>query len=296
MLISLAASSGRDESALRSDSSKSGGLAFAENNLKQMMARDRDDPLWRTALIPETTPEALVAANARPPDFEESLRRALSSRPELAASDINIEMSRINQMFYRDQTKPKIDAVATFSAAGLAGRVQEINFGELGDLFPTEVPAHLVGGNWDSLSNIWAGRYPTFRIGVSISLPLRNREAAANSAAARADGRRLEAIKNQREMFVEADVRNALERWHSARVRYDSAVIAREAAEEQYASEQRQFQAGVSTMFLVFERQSRFIAARSGEVRARADLAAAIADMDRAVARTLETHNIRIVE
>ncbi|MCL2878448.1 MAG: efflux RND transporter permease subunit, partial [Acidobacteria bacterium] len=270
-------------------------LAAAENNLKQMMARDREDPLWRTALIPETSPETVMAAAARPPDFEDALRRALLSRPELAAGDINIEISRINQSFYKDQTKPKIDAFATLAAAGLAGTMRESN--PFGDLLPGGgIPDHLLGGNSDSLSNIWNGRYPTFRVGVSISLPLRNREAAANAAVAQADGRRLEVVKKQREMYVEADVRNALERWHSARVRYDAAVIAREAAEEQYASEQRQFQAGVSTMFLVFERQSRFIAARSGEVRAKADMAAAIADMDRAVAHTLETFNIRLTE
>ena len=76
-------------------------------------------------------------------------------------------------------------------------------------------------------------------------------------------------------------------------MRYDAAVVARMAAEEQYASEQRQFQAGMSTMFLVFERQTRFITARSSEVRAKADLAEAIADMDRAIARTLDTYNIR---
>jgi len=269
-------------------------LVVAENNLKQMITRDRDDPLWHMALIPETSPETAMAANAKPPVFEDALRQALSSRPEIAASDINIEISRINQSFYKDQTKPKLDAVATFAAAGLAGTLQDSN--PLGGLIPGEVPGHLVGGNGDSLSNIWAGRYPTVRVGVSLSLPLRNREALANSAIAQAEGRRLEVVKKQREMYVEADVRNALERWHSARVRYEAAIIARAAAEEQYASEQRQFQSGVSTMFLVFERQNRFIAARSAEVRSRADLAEAIADMDRAVARTLETHNIRLAE
>jgi len=269
-------------------------LVVAENNLKQMIARDRNDPLWHMALIPETSPETALAANAEPPEFEKALRQALSSRPEIAASDINIEISRINQSFYKDQTKPKIDAIATVAAAGLAGTMQNSN--PLGGLIPGEVPGYLTGGNGDSLSNIWNGRYPTARVGVSISLPIRNREAAANSAIAQAEGRRLEVVKKQREMYVEADVRNALERWHSARVRYEAAVIARAAAEEQYASEQRQFQAGVSTMFLVFERQNRFIVARSGEVRARADLAEAIADMDRAVARTLETHNIRLAE
>jgi len=49
-------------------------------------------------------------------------------------------------------------------------------------------------------------------------------------------------------------------------VRYAAAVITRDAADEWYASEQWQFQAGVSTMFLVFERRSRCIAAGSGEV------------------------------
>ena len=267
-------------------------LAAAENNLKQMMARDRQDPLWQTALIPQTSPETLLASNIEPPNFDEALRRAFLSRPELAASDINLEISRINQSFYKDQTKPKIDAIATLAAAGLAGAMRGSN--PFGDLIGSEIPDHLVGGNGGSLSNIWDGRYPTARIGVSISLPLRNREASANAAVAQADEKRIEIMKKQREMYVEADVRNTLEKWHSARVRYDAAVIAREAAEEQYASEQRQFQAGVSTMFLVFERQSRFIAARSGEVRARADMAEAIADMDRAIARTLETHNIRL--
>jgi len=97
-------------------------------------------------------------------------------------------------------------------------------------------------------------------------------------------------------MYVKADVRNALEQWNAAGIRYEAAVTARRAAEDQYGSEQRQFEAGTSTMFLVFERQSAFIAARSREVRARADLAAAAANLDRATARTLQTHHIRLSE
>ena len=270
-------------------------LVSAENNLKQMIARDRNDPLWQLALIPETSPEA-VLANAKAPLFEDALRRALASRPELAASDISMEINRINQNYYNNLTKPKVDAVATIALSGLAGTTTAAGSSSISDLPGGEFPEHLLGGNADSLSNILNGRYSTFRVGVSISLPLRNREALSNAAIAQSDAKRLEARKKQLEMYIEADVRNALERWNSARVRYEAAVIARGAAEEQYASEQRQFQAGVSTMFMVFERQTRFIAARSGEVRAKADLAEAIADMDRAVARTLETYNIRLAD
>jgi hypothetical protein len=45
---------------------------------------------------------------------------------------------------------------------------------------------------------------------------------------------------------------------------------------------------------MVFKRQNSYIMARSSEVRARANLAEAIANMDRATARTLEVHQIKL--
>lgn len=264
------------------------GLTSAENNLKQMMMSGRENPLWNTALIPETPLES----EANPPALNEAIARALASRPELAESSINLDINKLNVQFYKDQAKPQINAVATFASAGLAGTRQTAN--PFGDFPMGSVPPHLLGGNRQSLSNLWEGRYPTAKVGVSISLPLRNRTAEGNAANAMAEGRRLEIARKQMEMLVEADVRNALEQWNSARVRHDAAVIARKAAEEQYASEQRQFQAGTSTMFLVFQRQTSYISARSSEVRARADLAEAIANMDRATARTIDTHGIKL--
>jgi hypothetical protein len=46
--------------------------------------------------------------------------------------------------------------------------------------------------------------------------------------------------------------------------------------------------------FLVFQRQNSYIIARRSEVRARADLAESIANADRAIARTLDTHQIKL--
>ena len=96
-------------------------------------------------------------------------------------------------------------------------------------------------------------------------------------------------------MAIEADVRNALQAVTSAQSRLDAAVLARRSAEEQYASEQRQFQAGTSTVFLVLQRQTDFIGARSREVRSRADFEEAVANLDRATARVIEAQNITLV-
>jgi len=263
-------------------------LTAAENNLKQMMLRNVDNPLWNAALIPDTQPDI----TAEPPALKDALAQALSSRPELAENSITIEINKLNAMYNKDQLKPQIDAVATLAAAGLAGSQQAAN--SFGNLPVSTVPEYLLGGDGKSLSNLFEGRYPAAKVALQISLPLRNRTAEGNSAIVVAEGRRLQTARQQIEMLVKADVRNALEQWNSARVRYDAAIIARRAAEEQYASEQRQFQAGTATMFFVFQRQTSYIAARSSEVRARADLAEAIANLDRATARTMETHQIKL--
>jgi HAE1 family hydrophobic/amphiphilic exporter-1 len=152
----------------------------------------------------------------------------------------------------------------------------------------------LVGGYGQSLSALTSGQFTTAIVGVNISLPLRNRTALANEAVSLAEGRRLQAQKQQIEMAIEQDVRNAIQTESSAQARLESAVTARRYAEEQYGSEQRQFQAGTSTVFLVLQRQTDLIAARTREVRSQADMGQATANLDRALARTLETQDIQL--
>jgi outer membrane protein TolC len=95
-------------------------------------------------------------------------------------------------------------------------------------------------------------------------------------------------------MSVESDVRNTLQQVASAKAGLSAATVARQSAEAQYESEQRQFRAGTSTVFLVLQRQTELISARTRELRARADLGVALADLDRATASTIATQNIRL--
>ena len=127
-----------------------------------------------------------------------------------------------------------------------------------------------------------------------MSLPIRNRTANAQVAIAAAEGRKLHVGQGQIEMVIEADVRNSLQAAANSRSRLEAAGLARQSAEEQYNSEQRQFQAGTSSVFLVLQRQTDLITARNREVRSRADLAEALAALDRATARTIETRSIAI--
>ena len=268
-------------------------LTAAENNLKSMMLPNRSDLMWGAALVPETK----IDLNVSTPLLDDAIKQALATRPEMAESGLALEINSLNTRLAREATRPRIDVFANLTSAGLAGTVVPLPDNPLSGLFPGgfgKVPAILNGGYGQSLDNLVHGNFPTAQIGVQVSLPIRNRTAEAQSAIALAEGRRLHVVQNQVAMAIESDVRNAIQAVDSSRARLDAAVLARRSAEEQYASEQRQFQAGTSITFLVLERQRDLIVARNREARSLADVAQALANLDRATARTIEVRGIRI--
>ena len=76
--------------------------------------------------------------------------------------------------------------------------------------------------------------------------------------------------------------------------RLEAAASQRRYAQEQYDSERRRFDSGISTVFLVLERQTAFVTAQASELRARADLNQAIAQLERAIGGTLEWHGVKL--
>jgi HAE1 family hydrophobic/amphiphilic exporter-1 len=266
-------------------------LTVAENNLKMLILADRSDLMWGTAIVPETAPD--TSPTVLP--LRDAVNRALSARPEVAENALALDVNKLDVRLNKDQTRPQINAFANLSATGLAGTTLPPGVNPFGSLFPITLPSPpsiFVGGLGQSMGTLFGGNFPTVQAGVQISLPLRNRTAEAQLATSEAEGRRLKVQRDQVAMAVEADVRNALQAAISAEARLAAAALARQSAEEQYASEQRQFQAGTSTVFLVLQRQTDLITAKSREVRAQSDVAEAKANLDRATGNTIEAQGI----
>jgi outer membrane protein TolC len=285
----------------------------AENVLKTLMLPDRTATLWSRPLTP-ITPVTLEAPRV---PLEQSLTAALRNRPELAQLQTNAEINRIDTRYFRDQTKPQVDLVGTYTAVGLAGalvprpqnptttsslltqRVNELS-AQAGlpplatNTTGSTVNPNLVGGYTTSLSNLIGQDYPSYRVGVRVALPLRNRTAEANLGRSLAEGRRIDNDRAQAEQIIEADVRNATQTLRSAEARLASAAAGRASVEQQYESEQRQFRAGTSTVFLVLQRQNELLAARGRELQAQTDLNKAIAEFQRATGSTLEVNRVSV--
>ena len=282
-----------------------------ENNLKNMIALDQKANLWSESIVPTDSVD-LAAPNV---SLGDALKTAMENRPELQQSDVLKEINQIDQRFFKDQTKPAIDLVGTYGVTGLAGSVssnivnpltqssllQRQRIDELSALAgldplpvipPQQFSQDLLGGYGQSLQNLLANRYGTARIGVQISLPLRNRTAEANLGRSLVEGERIGTQRKQLEQTIQVDVRNALQSVRSSEARLRAAVATREANEQQFASEQRKLDAGQSTVFLVLQRQTDLTESRSQELRAQTDLNKAIADLQRATGNALNVNSI----
>ncbi|HYE64651.1 MAG TPA: TolC family protein, partial [Pyrinomonadaceae bacterium] len=290
-------------------------VSRAENNLKSLIAENRQAPLWNVSIIPTDS------VDLDPPavSLQEAMTTALESRPELQQSDVVREINLIDQRYLREQTKPQVDLIGSYGVVGLAGDLsstalmgnplaasnadlrERINLlSQINGLAPLPppqlqpIPDNLIGGYGQSLLNLGANRYNNFRVGVELSLPLRNRTAEAQLGRSLVEGRRIQTQREQLEQLIQVDVRNALQVVRTAESRLRAAAAARSASEQQYASEQRRFDAGQSTLFLVLERQTALTTARGNELRAQTDLNKAIAELQRATGNALEANHVQV--
>ena len=286
-------------------------VSRTENNLKNLIAKDQKATLWAESIVP-TDPVNLAVPEVSLPD---ALKTAMENRPELQQSNVLKEINQIDQRFFKDQTKPAVDLIGTYGVSGLAGsissnivnpltasnvlvrqRIDELSvlagLDPLPVIPPQQFSQDLLGGYGQSLQNLLANRYGTVRVGVQISLPLRNRTAEANLGRSLVEGERIGTQREQLEQTIQVDVRNALQAVRSSEARLRASVATREANEQQFASEQRKLDAGQSTVFLVLERQTALTEARGLELKAQTDLNKAIADLQRATGNSLNVNSI----
>ena len=262
----------------------------AENTLKTLLLPDRTNAIWSQPI----TPVSPVTLDPPRVALDIALSEALTNRPEIAQLEANKEINRIDLRYYRDQTKPQIDLVGSYSPQGLAGAQTARAIDPATGI--SRVPPNLVGGYATSLGNLLQQDYPTYRIGVTISLPWGNTVAKANLGRTLVEGERIGNQRAQTEQTIEAEVRNAVQALRSAEARLTAAAASRASAEQLYESEQRQFRAGTTTFYLVLQRQTELLTARGRELQAQTDLNTAISEFQRATGTTLSANNVTVSE
>jgi len=300
-------------------------VSIAENNLKQLMFKDSSAPEWFAQITPTDTPKF----DATPVNLNDALKEARENRPELRRLRLQNDINKIDIQYFKNQTRPQIDLQSTLATTGLAGKdasgapiagtlfpliagdpttsssaflLQQIRDIQTRAMFPLATvplvpalggpPADLIGGYGKDLSNLFGFKTRNVTVGVAIQFPLKNQTAEADLAGARIQKEQLEATIRSQDQVIEVDVRNAAQAVETSRRRVLAAREARANAEMQLEGEQRLYQVGRSTTFLLFQRENALTNARNAELRAETDYNKAIADLQRATSTTLRANNI----
>ena len=273
----------------------------AENALKNLIAPSRTDTLWAESV----TPVDSVDLDAPTTTLSEALDAALLNRPELEINQAQKDINAIDQRYFKEAKKPQIDLVASYTSSGVGGTLNP-NFRNpfcqnnpnpqqcetmAGPALQTLIDN--VGGPVTTITDIFANKYPTFRVGVQFNLPLfGDKTSKAQYGRSLVEGERLDVQRQQLEQNIQVDVRNALQTLRTAEARLRAAAISRENTAKQYESEQRKLDNGQSDIYRVLERQTALTTARSNELRAQTELNKAISDLQRATGNSLKANNV----
>ncbi len=257
-------------------------VSIAENNLKQLIVKDPTVPDWSAQITPTDTPKF----DSAPVNLNEALKEARENRPELRRLRLQNDINQIDLQYFENQMRPQIDLQSTLATTGLAGSPCVNCQGS--------APAFLRGGYGKDLSNLFSFETRNITVGVAIQFPIKNTRAKANFAGARVQQEQIEASLRSQDQVIEVDVRNAAQAVETSRRRVLAARDARVNAEMQLEGEQRLYQVGRSTTFLLFQRENALTNARNAELRAETDYNKALADLQRATSTTLRANNVLV--
>ena len=292
------------------------------NLLNSITKNPLDASLLAVEIIPTTplsTPE--IVENI---PIQDAVKEAWVKRPELQQIEWNLKNDKIEVKATRNALLPSLSAFAEYSATGLGGNatlatsaiptgfapitsepIVDVNGNPVSTgspavpiflgspIFPTVVKT---GGVGDALNSMINAQFPSFIGGLTMTLPIRNRSAQANSAQAQLNERQLEVGYREQQNAIFVNVRNAIIALTQDRAQVAAAGKARTLAQQTLDAEQKKFQLGSSNAFNVTLRVQELTAAAGTEVRARANLAEAYVTFNQAMGRTLEANNITLAD
>jgi outer membrane protein TolC len=213
---------------------------------------------------------------------------ALRNRPDLAGAGIQVENSEISLKGSLNALKPRLDLVGTAQNSGMAG--------DLNALAGTPTGAITPGGYGTALDQLLRRDFPSYAVGVQLTMPLRNRVAQADAVRDELQVRQAQVRRQQLQDQVRLEVADAEVSLQQARAAYEASVEARRLQEQSVSVEQQTFAVGLATNFTVIQFQGYLAQARSTEVASKGAYIKAKIALQRAMGTVLDENHVVIAE
>lgn len=240
---------------------------------------------WSRSIVPDTD------ARTEPlrQDLDESIRLALANRPEKSAQDLQIRIGEIDEAFFRQDAKPRLDLRARYGLSGLGGDVLERDLA--GNVIGT------VPGDWsDAFDQVSGWDFPGWTVGVEFGFPIQNRTARARAEIAALSLEESRLAASELELRITTEVRAAVRGIDTAFETLESAEVSQRLAEKNLDAERKKYDNGLSTSFQILEVQEDLTSARERVVAALTAYQRALVEYSRATGTLLDRAAVRIVD
>jgi outer membrane protein TolC len=236
------------------------GIKSAEDFLRTLILNPNQPDYWSARLVPTEQP----TLTAQPIDVEAAVRVALADRTDLGQTRKQLETTRINIDYARNQKLPDVNLVAAYNTVGVAGT--QYSFVPGG--FPPVVQDQTERSLRDAFNDVFGQNFKTWSLQLQINYPIGTSSADANHAAARLQLEQQQNNLRDAELGVTAQVRDAGRQVNTSLQRVQSTTRAREFAERRLDAEQKRLTVGLSTTFQLFQAQRDLASVRQQELRA----------------------------
>lgn len=236
-------------------------LMIAEDALRRQMGADLDPRFRDMPIVLTENPDP----GATPPSFdrEELVQKAQRRRPDIRAQLQALVTDDISIQQAQNTLRPDLTLTGSYAGTGRGG-----NFYQRGNVFTSDgtqvrVLQVIPGGVGDALHQMFTFNYPIYQFGLRLTLPLRDRSAAANLADALVN-KKLNAYRlRSLEQSVRLDVLNAITQVESSKASIEIAKVGLDLAQKQLDAEQKKYDLGTTTIFFVLDAQTRLVNAQS---------------------------------
>jgi outer membrane protein len=202
---------------------------------------------------------------------ETAQKMALESRVELKIAKLTLDNAKVNENVAVQNRLPQLDVnVGMTASANQEKAYMDVN------------------------KDLGQRKNPGYSLGITFAVPIQNRAAKATLSSARANRRSSELSLRDLQLSTALEVRTAFRGVETAKKGVDAAIKSRVFSEKDLDAEQKKFENGMSTNFVVLSKQSALDAARASELQAQITYAKAVTAFEKSVGNLLPARQLTI--
>jgi outer membrane protein TolC len=218
----------------------------AEDRLRRLIMDPADASFWRMRINP--TDEPVVSGVL--PDVDAIAADGFAGRLDLARARKDLENVATNVDFFSNQKLPDIRLETSYRGNGLGGT----RFLRSGG-FPGTITGRANRGYGSVLGDVFGSEYPSWSFGLTVNYALGRSFEEAGLARAQVERRQTTQRIASLQLQIGETLRQAARQVHSTAERIEAARAGQTVARQRLDVEQRRFEVGLSTSFLVTQAQ-----------------------------------------